>query len=188
MMPSMRGSACALILLLTVLPGCDRDSGSGIVARGKTDLVDPYQGTWKFNSTKTIALWEQQQEMPAEQIAYFQKLGPDAPLHPDVKIEGTTIVLADITKGKYALFALHRHGAVTCGKAWFQDDRDWMPPSKHYVRLELKGPDLYFSACDAEGSRGAADPDRTNIQATAPAATCATDSATSSWLTYVLGR
>lgn len=184
------GKAALILAMLLIVSGCDE--GTGLKATGTTPLMDPFQGTWHVDQQKTLAWWENH-GVPTTQIAQAQQLTAAMPLHPDLKVQGTTVVLPGVVEGEYAVFALHRHGSVSCGKAWHHEDRhDPGDMSKCYVRFDLSGKELHFSIRADENSADPSDPDIMNLPATAPAGSCAADSAKdppwSPWQTYIFTR
>ena len=80
------------MLLIAVLVGCDRGSGAdnvnadarvgGAAPPSVPPILQPFQGAWRFNQTKTLAQW-QADGVPPTEIAETQKIAAD-PNDPDV--------------------------------------------------------------------------------------------------------
>jgi hypothetical protein len=205
----MRYRVAAVVLLL-ILVGCDFSTGTG--SRGgtpggtaggtpggasgvTTPLMQPYQGPWKFDLQKTLALWRVK-GIPAAEIAEAKKLSAVVPVHPDMTITGNGALFTGSPLGSYDFFALHQHNQWVCGKAWHHEDRnDPGDMDKYYTRLELTedGRELRLSTRVEEDAANPTDPDVTNMPPTAGSATtCGADAAPaaqwSSWRTYVFVR
>lgn len=186
------------LLLVIFLADCDQSGGTpgggptGAGAR-TTPLMQPFQGPWKFDSTKTLARWKAD-SVPAAEIAQAQAAGSS--LHADMTIGGDAAILAGAIEGEYAFFALHPHNQWVCGKAWHHEDReDPGDMSKCYARLELRedGKELHLSLRTETGSVNPNDPDITTMPPTAgSASTCGADGAPATawtpWRTYVFLR
>ena len=189
-----------LLALLTSVAGCDSPSdssnGSPFGNTGPASaLMQPFQGKWKFDLERTLALWKAK-GVAASQIAQLRATRQASiPLHPDLRIEGNLAVLLGPgpLEGEYTFFAMHPHNQSACGKAWHHEDRhDPGDMSKCYARLELKenGAELYLSLRNEEDAASPNDPDATNMPpAAGSAATCGADAAPnppwSAWETYV---
>jgi hypothetical protein len=161
-----------LFLLSTLLLlGCDRNSSnisapSGSSATGyggspaAAALLKAYQGKWKFNPQKTLALWKSQ-GVSQKELNQAQALAAITPLHPDMTLQGDIAVLnGGPAEGEYAFYALHAHPQFLCGKAWHHEDRhDPGDMDKYVVRLQLHDADLWLSARIPEDAADPSDPE-----------------------------
>lgn len=190
------------ILAITLLScGCDRDSAgtgtagpAGPPAPTAASLLQPFEGAWRFDAEKTLALWERE-GMPAGQVAQARSLNKLMPLHSGLTVRGNAAELAGPPNpaGRYDFFALHPHFDSVCGRAWHHEDRnDPGDTSKCFVRFRTRGADLHLSVRMFDGAPGLNDPDLMNPPPTAHPAECGADVATtppwSPWMTYVFTR
>ena len=182
---------CLALLILGSLVACDRSatSGSPFGDTPPSPLLQPFQGPWKFDLDKSLALW-QAQGVPAATLAQARGQAKVVPLHEDMKIKGNVAVLGGTLEGEYFFYALHSHDQRVCGKAWHHEDRhDPGDMSKCYVRLELKNAELHLSQRLEEDSANPDDPDVANPPPTGSAESCNADAAPepawSPWMTYV---
>lgn len=194
------------MLLIAVLVGCDRGSGAdnvnadarvgGAAPPSVPPILQPFQGAWRFNQTKTLAQW-QADGVPPTEIAETQKIAAQFPMHPDMNIQSDTAILTGggmPLEGSYQFFALHPHKQWVCGKAWHHEDRhDPGDMDKYVIRMEVKNNQLYLTFRVPED---AADPNDPDVSKTplldGNAATCTADALTdppwSPWRTYVFDR
>jgi len=198
----------ALISCLTgamLLPaGCSKRRSQSQVATSPTGagvanvpILAPYQGNWRVDPKKTVALWLSQGTSQAEisnDLASIRKLG--MPLHLDLHVQGNVAVepwpaIRAGVEGEYLFFALHSEGPGVCGKAWRHENR--ADPGNHihklYIRLQIKDGDLWLSEREQEDVNPD-DPELATMPVTAgSAATCIADKAPaaewSPWVTYI---
>jgi hypothetical protein len=157
--------------------------------------MQPFQGSWKFDLQKTLALW-QAQGVPQSDIAQVRTLATAMTIHHDMTIGGNVALFSASPQGSYDFFALHPHNQWVCGKAWLHEDRgDPGDMVKCYARLELKeeGKELHLSTRMHDDAADPTDPDVANMPPTAGSATtCTGDSDPhppwSPWRTYVFVR
>jgi hypothetical protein len=183
-----------LVLFATLLAlGCDRNPSnvSSPSSTGASNsptgyggspaaaaLLQPFQGNWKFNLEKTLALWKSKGASQKE-IDEARAMTAIMPLHPDMALQGDVAVLKGTPgEGEYAFFALHAHPQFICGKAWHHEDRhDPGDMDKYVVRLQLHDAELWLSTRVPEDAADPADPEVTNpIPLAGSAATCIADS------------
>jgi hypothetical protein len=182
----------SITLLLLLLAGCKRGAGAAPAGPAPA-IVRPFQGGWRFNQVKTLALWKTE-GVPPEEIALAQKLAASFPMHPDMVIQNEVAILKWRNEGEYRLFMLHPHGPWVCGKAWHHEDRhDPGDMSKCYARLTIQNQDLHLALRFEEASANPNDPDVANIPVIGgSAASCGADAAPepawSPWRTYVFDR
>ena len=133
-----------LVLLSFAVDGCGLGPAGGPGGDGpggqvwgdpvKVSLLEPFQGKWVC----------------------------DAPMHPDITVDGHVVTCSGMPTSEYRLFAIHQHGPKTCAKAWHHEDRfDPGDMSKCYVRLALVGEELHFQMRMQEGLGDVSDPDLT---------------------------
>ncbi len=144
------------------------ENGNGVFGPPiKVRLLDPFQGQWDCDRAGTFALWKSQGKGDRVQSAEeFEKhldkefakkhdptlteLRRDSP-HCDITIKGNIIFGRGALAEEHDLFALHAHGSVVCGKAWFHEDRhDPGDMSKVWIRLELVGDELRIHIKDGD--------------------------------------
>lgn len=165
------------------------DPGDSIVfgPPAQVDLLDPYQGRWKFDFERTMAVWKSQ-GVPEERIEAarqfteqlrtteipphlkralkLQDIDPEAwweeraRLHPDFRLDGHVATGESLSRAEYRFFGLHEHDGVLCGKAWHHEDRfDPGDMSKCYVNLRRTGDELHLDVFFVEESVDLNDPD-----------------------------
>jgi hypothetical protein len=195
-----------LLLVALLLLGCDRNpsgvsapssAGSGSSPTGyggspaAAALLQPFQGNWKFDLEKTLALWKSK-GVSQNEIDQARALTSIVPLHPDMALHADVAVLkGKPAEGEYAFFALHAHAQFICGKAWHHEDRhDPGDMDKYLVRLQLHDADLWLSARIPEDAADPADPEVANPPPLAgAAATCNADTLKdppwSPWRTFI---
>jgi hypothetical protein len=193
--------AIPLLLVVASLFACDRSAttagtapaaGPAAATAVTTPLMQPFQGAWRFDLQKTLALW-QAQGVPQSDIVQVRTLAKAITIHHDMTIIGNAAVFARSPQGSYDFFALHPHNPWVCGKAWLHEDRqDPGDMVKCYARLELKedGRELHLSTRMHDDAADPTDPDVANSPVTAGSATsCGADAETnppwSPWRTYV---
>lgn len=133
-------------------------SGTGLPAT-TTPLLQPFQGAWKFDLNKTLALW-QSQGVSAQQIAQAQSFAQMYPLHGDIELTQNVATIHGVVEGEYYFFAQHQHNQWVCGKAWWHEDRhDPGDMAKCYTRLEIINGDLHLSMRLEDGLPALNDPD-----------------------------
>jgi hypothetical protein len=193
-----------LTAAMLLAAGCNKRQSQSQVATSPTGagvanvpILVPYQGNWRVDEKKTVALWLSQGTTQAEinnDLAEDKQLG--MPLHLDLHIQGNVAVepwpaIRAGVEGEYLFFALHSEGPGVCGKAWHHENR--ADPgnhiSKHYVRLQIKDGDLWLSDREQEDV-DPNDPELTNMPVTAgSAATCKADKLPATewtpWVTYI---
>jgi len=178
-----------LLLATLLLIGCDRNSSS-VTSTGASNftgyggspaaaaLLKPFQGNWKFNLEKTVALWKSK-GVSQKEIDEARALTSIMPIHPDMALQGDIAILKGTpAEGEYAFFALHAHPQFTCGKAWHHEDRhDPGDMDKYLVRLQRHDAELWLSTRVPEDAADPADPEVASPPPLADsAATCIADS------------
>jgi hypothetical protein len=144
------------------------EEGNGVFGPPiKVSLLDPFQGDWKFDKSRTYALWTAQgkakrvtanedyvkknREWWAKSGRASEVAGVSDALHADVKVVGNIFFGQGGPGEEYDLFALHSHGSVVCGKAWHHESRsDPGDMSKLWVRLERVGDEMRFHVKHSE--------------------------------------
>jgi hypothetical protein len=144
------------------------ENGNGVFGPPiKVQLLEPFQGQWDCDRAATFALWKSQgkndsvksteefekhmdDEFAKSHEPAIRELRRDSP-HGDITIKGNIIFGRGALAEEHDLFALHAHGSVVCGKAWFHEDRnDPGDMSKVWIRLELVGDELRIHIKDGE--------------------------------------
>lgn len=185
------------------------ENGNGVFGPPiKVKLLEPFQGHWNCDRAATFALWKSQgkSELIKSSEAYAKRLDEDfaknhdptlAELlrefpHADIAIIGNIIVGRGESAEEQDLFALHAHGSVVCGKAWFHDDRyDPGDMSKVWIRLEICGDELRIHSKMGPGLPGLLDPDLQGRPTVVDASKCETAKekvGSQLWLSYVFRR
>lgn len=191
-------NAALLLLGLAIGPtvvGCTTNTSNGpFGAAADSPLLSPFAGQWVFDFDKTLAS-QKAAGATDEQIAQVRKLyGGGSPLgkmHPDLAIQGDVAVGAGKPSCEYRFFAMHRHDAKICGKAWHHEDRfDPGDMSKCYVRLSLVGGELHLEVNMLEALPDLQDPDlRSSPAVEGDASKCeASAQKATGWVTYVFTR
>jgi hypothetical protein len=204
---------CLVMACALCAAGCSRDGATGEGPFGppqRAAILEQFQGKWVCDRDKTYAVWSEQGKQTAVEAtkkieeafsANPQLAGVQLP-HPNIAIDGNSIVGDGVVSQEYDLFALHKHGDVVCGKAWHHEDRhDPGDMSKVWVRLSVVGNELHLCVKHDEPldgvSANVADPDFVNFQAMrelqveGDASRCETandDVRSEMWTTYVFAR
>jgi hypothetical protein len=155
----------ALAVLHLVLSGCDAHSGGSPFGTSQpSPLLKPFAGTWECDDERVLEAVKADGATDEELAGYelMRKFNPGGKLHPDMEVNGNTIVYQSIASSEYWLFGLHKHGDYVCGKAWHHEDRhDPGDMSKCYVRLKIKDERLHLDVKMKEGLPGDNDSDLT---------------------------
>ena len=171
------------------LPHATADPWESIVFGSpvQVPLLDPFQGRWKFDFERTMAVWKAQgvadrriksvrdfaeknrtMEIPPDVARLLKSEGRDPQewrdeftrLHSDLSIDGHVATGEGLLSEEYRFFGLHAHDGVVCGKAWHHEDRfDPGDMSKCYVRFRKTSDELHLDVFFGEESIEPDDPD-----------------------------
>jgi hypothetical protein len=179
-------------LLVVLLSGCNGSPSVEPAQAPVPKLLEPYQGDWRFDPKKTLALWKSE-GMSDKEISQVVAMSRTFPIHPDMTIASNLGVLAGSPEGEYFFFELHEHDRWVCGKAWHHEDRhDPGDMSKCYARLAVTDLELRLSLRRTERD-DPNDPDVTHMRVThGSLSDCRADSAPAPtwgpWTTYIFVR
>jgi hypothetical protein len=196
----VRAAVFAILPLISlVILGCRPNPASGPLGPEEDcPSLKAFAGQWRFDLDKTLTA-QKAAGIDEQQIKQLRKFYADhpelGPMHPDLTIKGNVAVGNGTISSEYRFFAMHRHGATACGKAWHHEDRhDPGDMSKCFVRLNLVSGDLHLEVNMAEGLPDLNDPDLTSSPAVeVDASRCETPARTAArapdaWQIYVFSR